>query len=135
MTDRMEKIRDHMRESLKMNEILERAGLHNGGWDRELNASAIFKGESTEARCVAYMDASTLEIRWRTELDYIYIRAWGIVGDRDYRETRNNLEMARREGAPMSSIYKNKDGSWKTFEEVKSDGLKEIILVAAADLV
>lgn len=44
MTERMEKIRAHMRESLKMNKILERAGLHNGGWDRELNASAIFKG-------------------------------------------------------------------------------------------
>ena len=35
----------------------------------------------------------------------------------------------------MSAIYKDKDGSWKTFEEVKSDGLKEIILIAAADLV
>lgn len=135
MTERMEKIRAHMMESLKMNKILERAGLHNGGWDRELNASAIFKGESTEARCVAYMDSRTLEIRWRAKLDYIYIRAWGIAANRDYEDTCKDLTMARMEGAPMSAIYKDKDGSWKTFEEVKSDGLKEIILIAAADLV
>lgn len=135
MDERMEKIRAHMRESMKMNEILERAGLHNGGWDRELNASAIFKGESTEARCVAYMDAKTLEITWRTELDYLYIRAWGIVGDRDYRETERNLEMARKEGAPMSAIYKTEAGTWKTFKDVTSEGIKELLLIAAADLV
>lgn len=135
MAERMEKIRAHMRESLKMNEILERAGLHNGGWDSKTNKSAIFKGESINARCIGYIDATTLEITWRTELDYLYIRAWGIVGNRDYRETECNLEMARKEGAPMSAIYKMEDGTWKTFEDVTSEGIKELLLIAAADLV
>lgn len=135
MTERMEKIRAHMRESLKMSELLERAGLHRSTWDSKTNKSAIFKGESINARCIGYIDATTLEITWRTELDYLYIRAWGIVGNRDYRETECNLEMARKEGAPMSAIYKMEDGTWKTFEDVTSEGIKELLLIAAADLV
>lgn len=135
MDERMEKIRAHMRESLKMNEILERAGLHNGGWDRELNASAIFKGESTEARCVAYMDAKTLEITWRTELDYLYIRAFGKLPHMSYYDTEREIQQARTDGAPKTSLIKDFNGTWLTFEDIASDDMKVSILAAISEMI
>lgn len=135
MTERMEKIRAHMRESLKMNEILERAGLHNGGWDRELNASAIFKGESTEARCVAYMDTRTLEIRWRTELDYLYIRAFGKLPHMSFYDTEREIAKARKDGAPKTSLIKDFNGTWLAFDDIASDDMKADILAIISEMI
>lgn len=135
MDERMEKIRAHMRESLKMCELLEKAGLHNGGWDRDTNKDAIFKGESTNARCVAYMDVQTLEITWRTELDYLYIRAFCKLPHWCYYDAESEIRKARADGAPKTSIIKDFNGTWLTFEDIASDDMKVSILAAISEMI
>ena len=131
----MEKIREHMKDSLKMSELLERAGLHRSTWDSKTNKSAIFKGESINARCIGYIDATTLEITWRTELDYLYIRAFGKLPHMSYYDTEREIQQARTDGAPKTSLIKDFNGTWLTFEDIASDDMKVSILATISEMI
>ncbi|WP_317396914.1 hypothetical protein [Anaerotruncus colihominis] len=135
MDDRMGKIREHMRASLKMSELLEMAGLHKSTWDSKTNKCAIFKGESINARCIGHMDATTLEITWRTELDYLYIRAFCKLPHWYYYDTESEIRKARADGAPKTSLIKDFNGTWLTFEDIASDDMKVSILAAISEMI
>lgn len=135
MDNRMEKIREHMKASLKMSEILEMAGLHKSTWDSKTNKCAIFKGESINAKCIAYIDAGTLEIAWRTDLDYLYIRAFGKLPRMSYYDTEREISQARIDGAPETAIIKDFNGTWLTFDDIASDEMKASILAAISEMI
>ena len=135
MSDRMEKIREHMKASLKMNEILEMAGLHKSTWDSKTNKCAIFKGESINARCIGYMDATTLEITWRTELDYLYIRAFCKLPHWSYYDAEREIRKARIDGAPKTALIKDLRGVWLTFDDMATDEMKASILAAISEMI
>lgn len=135
MSERMEKIREHMKASLKMSELLEKAGLHKSTWDSKTNKNAIFKGDSINARCIGYIDATTLEITWRTELDYLYIRAFGKLPRMSYYDTESEIRQARTDGAPKTSLIKDLNGTWLTFEDIASDDMRAQILAAISEMI
>lgn len=57
-------------------------------------------------------------------MDYAYIRAWGeLLGSFPYY-IEGEIEKARRDRAPQTAIYRRQDGSWATFEEIRSEGTR-----------
>jgi hypothetical protein len=50
--------------------------------------------------------------------DYPYIRAWGqLIGSPESR-IRDQVELARRDGAPADAVHRNEDGTWTTTGDV-----------------
>ena len=58
------------------------------------------------------------------KLDYKYIRAWERMMASFPHYLEMQLEKARTEGAPETSIYRRDDGTWATFEDIKSENTK-----------
>lgn len=67
-------------------------------------------------------------------MDYKYIRAWErIMGSFPYyREMQ--LQKARADGAPETAIFRREDGTWATFEEIKSESTKKQVANIVATL-
>jgi hypothetical protein len=51
-------------------------------------------------------------------MDYVYIRAWCKLMNATPDVTENGVETARKEKAPQTAVYKNKDGTWENFEGI-----------------
>lgn len=51
-------------------------------------------------------------------MDYPYIRAWCKMMKSTPDFTENEVETARKEKAPQTAVYKNKDGTWEIFEGI-----------------
>lgn len=61
-------------------------------------------------------------------MEYKYIWAWGrLLGSYPYY-MENEAEKAKRENAPETAIYRKDDGTWATFEDIKSDETKRSLL-------
>ena len=61
-------------------------------------------------------------------MKYKYIWAWGkLLGSYPYY-MENEAEKAEREKAPETAIYRKDDGTWATFEDIKSDVTKRSLL-------
>lgn len=68
------------------------------------------------------------------KLDYKYIRAWERMMASFPHYLEMQLEKARTEGAPETSIYRRDDGTWATFEDIKSENTKKQVARLVADL-
>lgn len=71
----------------------------------------------------------------RKTFDFPYIRAWGhMMGSFQYY-IDEQLRKAREDGAPETAIYRNDDGSWCTWEGIKSEHTKALIKEKADALI
>jgi hypothetical protein len=52
------------------------------------------------------------------DMDYIYIRAWGVHQKSMPYYIRDEIERAREDNVPHNVIYKREDGTWATIDEV-----------------
>lgn len=58
-------------------------------------------------------------------MDYVYIRAWCKLMNATPDVTENEVETARKEKAPQTAVYKNKDGTWENFEGIVRSETKQ----------
>ena len=59
--------------------------------------------------------------------DYPYIRAWGqMMGSMSYY-INDQVELARRDGAPQMATYKSSNGRWQTYNDIQSENTKRRI--------
>ena len=50
--------------------------------------------------------------------EYLHLRAWGMMmGSYEYY-IKAQQELAAEENAPLTSMYKNSDGIWQTYESI-----------------
>jgi hypothetical protein len=50
--------------------------------------------------------------------DYPYIRVWGRLLGYPESRIRDQVELARRDGAPADAVHRNEDGTWTTTGDV-----------------
>ena len=71
-------------------------------------------------------------MRWKYNQDYLYIKAWGILL-RSYKYyIDEEVDRAKKDGAPENAIYRAKEGdctrsNWITLDEIVDHSTKEAV--------
>ncbi len=66
--------------------------------------------------------------------DYKYLRAWCMMMGSFPEWVEAQVERAKRENAPETAVYRNNDGRWVTFDEVKSHTARQRVYVIVQSL-
>lgn len=53
--------------------------------------------------------------------DYVYIRKWGYMLGSTHWYIDEQVELARRDGAPQNATYRNVDGTWHTTDAITNN--------------